>query len=103
MNAKDLNKIYKASEEVVAREIAGEFILVPLSGGIAEMNEDIFTLNETGKAIWDKLDGKKTLQEISEELNSEFSSSSEELTEDLLGFTAALLGKKMLLEIKDNG
>ena len=46
----DINAAYKASEEVVAREIEGELIIVPLTSGIGDMEDELFTLNETGRA-----------------------------------------------------
>ena len=60
----DINAAYKASEEVVAREIEGELMIVPLTSGIGDMEDELFTLNETGRAIWSKLDGNKTLKAI---------------------------------------
>ena len=47
--------VYKPSDDVVAREIEGEIIIVPLVAGIGDIEDELFTLNETGKAIWDKL------------------------------------------------
>ena len=60
----DLNGFYVPSEDVVAREVQGEFIIIPITSGIGDLEDEIFTLNETGKAVWDKLDGKKSLKNI---------------------------------------
>lgn len=38
---------------------------------------EIFSLNETGRAIRDKLDGKRSLKEIVDSLASEFEGSAE--------------------------
>ena len=56
-----LEDVYKPSDDVVAREIEGEIIIVPLVAGIGDMEDELFTLNDTGKAIWDTLDRRRGL------------------------------------------
>ena len=51
MSNNDLEKIYSPSEDIVAREIEGELIIVPLVAGIGDMEDELFTMNDTGKAI----------------------------------------------------
>ena len=36
------------------------------------MEDELYTLNETGKAIWDRLDGRKKLKDVLAELSAEF-------------------------------
>jgi hypothetical protein len=98
----NLNGTYKPSEEIVAREVQGEFIIIPLTGGVGNLEDELFSLNQTGKAIWDKLNGKKTLKEISAELAKEYASSGAKVEKDVLGITAELLKRKMLVEAKKN-
>jgi len=64
--------VYGPSDDVVAREIEGEIIIVPLVAGIGDIEDELFTLNETGKAIWDKLDGQRSLADVVAELTPEF-------------------------------
>ena len=47
------------SEDVVARLIEGDLIIVPLTAGIGDADDELYTLNETGKAVWQTLDGKR--------------------------------------------
>jgi hypothetical protein len=47
----ELSKIYEPSEDIVARVIEGELIIVPLVAGIGDLEDELFTLNETGRAI----------------------------------------------------
>ena len=54
-----LDLIYVPSEDVVARIIEDEIIIVPLVAGIGDADEELYTMNETGRAIWQRLDGKK--------------------------------------------
>ncbi len=66
------NTIYAVSDDVVAREIEGEIIIVPLVAGIGDLEDELFTLNETGKAIWELLDGRRSLQEVARELSEKY-------------------------------
>lgn len=88
------------SENVVVREIQGELIIVPITSGIGDLEDEIFTLNETGRAIWNKLDGKKNLRDVVDSLLAEFETSREEIEKDVLGLIKELLKRKMLIEFK---
>jgi hypothetical protein len=88
------------SEDVVAREIEGDLIIVPLVAGIGDTNDELYTLNETGKAIWKKLDGQRSLEKISKELIEEFSSPAEEIKADVLGFATEMVQRR-ILEVKN--
>ena len=94
----NLDSIYIPSQDVVAREIEGEIIIVPVSAGIGDMDDELYTLNETGKAIWQRLNGKKNLRKIAEELSEEFESTLNEIEKDVTGFVEELLKRKMLVE-----
>lgn len=95
-----LNKIYIQSEEnVVTRQIAGEFLLIPIIAGVGDLEDAIFTLNETGKIIWEKLNGEKTLREIVKELSFEYNASPKKITKEVVGFLKELLKKKMIEEV----
>ena len=96
----DINKVYKISEDVVAREIQGEFIIIPITSGIGDLEDEIFTLNETGRAIWDKIDSKRSLKEVADCLSSEFCVSGDEIEKDVLGLGEELLKRRMLIEVK---
>lgn len=91
-----LEKIYVPAEDIVAREIEGEIIIVPLVSGIGDMEDELYTLNETGQAIWKLLDGKKGLKEPAAELTEEFEG--EEIIHDVVGFVTELVSKRILVE-----
>jgi len=95
-----LKSVYAPSENVVARDIQGEFIIIPITSGIGDLEDEIFTLNDTGKAIWDRMDGKKSLKDISKDLSPDFKEDIKEIEKDVLGFTQELFKRKMLVEVK---
>jgi hypothetical protein len=95
----DLDASYVPSEDIVAREIEGELIIVPLVSGIGNMEDELFTLNETGKTIWNKLDSQKSLRDIVEELSTEFEDQGGEIEKDVIGLVGELLKRRMVVEV----
>ncbi len=93
-----LEKIYKPSEDVVARDIHGEFIVIPITSGIGDLEDAIFSLNETGRAIWGKLGGKKSLKNIAAELSRDFEAPIEVIENGCLGLLTELLKRRMVVE-----
>ena len=93
-----LDSIYFLSPDVVARDIDGELIIVPLTSGIGDFDDEIFTLNETGCAIWRSLDGKKSLKEVAQSLEMEFVATPGEIETDVVGLVKELAKRKMVVE-----
>jgi hypothetical protein len=94
-----LDSIYAPSEDVVVRLIEGELIIVPLVSGIGDFEDELFTLNETGKAIWDHLDGKKTLREVVNILSREYVDPAGEIETDVLGLLEELQRRSMVVGV----
>jgi Coenzyme PQQ synthesis protein D (PqqD) len=94
-----IDRAYKLSVDVVARDVQGELIIIPITSGVGGQEDEIFTLNETGRAIWDKLDGKRALKDIIKDLNSEFKGKQEDIQKDVLGIADALLKKKIIVGV----
>ncbi|MEA5114515.1 MAG: PqqD family protein [Geobacteraceae bacterium] len=92
-----LDQVYVPSEDIVARVIEGELIIVPLVSGIGDMDDELFTLNETGRAIWSRLDGENSLKEIAAELAAEYGTAPGVVEQDVLGLVAELLRRKMVI------
>ena len=96
----ELDVAYIPSEDIVAREIEGELIIVPLVSGIGDLDDELFTLNETGRAIWDRLDGQKSLREIVEELSTDYGDPGGKIEKDVIGLVGELLKRRMVVEVK---
>ena len=102
MTQLNLNVVCVPSEDVVAREIEGEIVIVPLTAGIGDTDDELYTLNETGQAIWRKLDGVRTLGAVVEALALEFTSPRVDIEKDVLEF-ASELTRRRILAITDEG
>jgi hypothetical protein len=94
-----MESAYVPSDDVVAREIEGELIIVPLMAGIGDMEDALFTLNETGRAIWDRLDGDKSLHEITDDLAAAYDSPRAEIERDVLGLVEELVRRRIVVEV----
>jgi Coenzyme PQQ synthesis protein D (PqqD) len=92
-----LDVVYVLSGDIVAREIEGEVIIVPLVAGIGDMEDELYTLNETGKAVWDKLDGERTLATIVAALTAEYSGERDEIQRDVVGLVGELLKRRIVV------
>ena len=93
-----LDSVFVPSKDVVARDIEGELIIVPLASGIGDAEDEIYALNETGRMIWVSLDGRK-LREVIEALEVEFESKPGEIETDVLGLVTELTKRKMLAAV----
>jgi len=91
-----LDSVLIPSENVVARVIEGEMIIIPLTAGIGEDQDELYSLNETGQAIWQALDGKKSLRQLLSEIAQEYEVDEAEMEKDVLGLANELLQRKMI-------
>jgi len=80
-----LKSVLSHSLSVVTRKTGNEYVLVPVSNNIADMNS-VYTLNETGAFIWEQINGEKSVEEIINELTREFEIDYETASDDVLSF-----------------
>lgn len=66
-----LKSFYDLKSKFVAREVGDELIIVPLSGNVAQMNE-LFTLNETARFIWENITENNTVQDLEDLMTASF-------------------------------
>jgi hypothetical protein len=80
-----LKSIISQSSSIVTRKTGNEYVLVPITDNIADMNS-VYTLNETGAFIWEQLDGKRDLEEIIIALTNEYDIDRKTAESDVLSF-----------------
>lgn len=78
-------KIYRKKENLVARKIGEEYILVPIINSIAEMDR-LYTLNEVGSFIWEQIDGQNSINDIIYSVTSQFEVNEMIAREDVIDF-----------------
>lgn len=91
-----LDGAYALSPAIAAKELEGEIVIVPAGTGAIE--DALYALNNTAKALWGHFDGSRTLKDIADDLLSQFEASPSEIEKDVRDFAEELLRKHMLVE-----
>lgn len=91
------DSLCRPSEDIVARDIEGELIIIPLTAGIGDMEDDLFTLNETGRVIWERLDGVRSLHQISHEISETYAGNILDIERDVIGLVTELVRRKIVV------
>ena len=92
-----LEQVYSVSEDVVVREIEDEIIIIPIVSGIGDMEDELYSMNPTGKAILQNIDGERTLEQIAHDLSAAYDAPIDEITGDVLGLVGELVKRRMLI------
>jgi transcription antitermination factor NusG len=82
--------VVRKNENIAFRKIAEEYILVPISRSIADVNS-IYSLNEIGGFIWGLLNGRRSVEEVCNEIVREYDVNSDEAREDVEVFLQQLV------------
>ena len=90
--------IYSKAEDFVERQVAGECLLVPIRRVLTEANS-IYVLNDTGAALWSRIDGARSVQEIEQDFSEEYDVAAEQLRQDFETFLADLLSIRAIHEV----
>lgn len=81
-----------ASDDVVAREVGGEMVLLDLASGT------YFGLNEVGGRIWQLIDEQsRSVEDICDIIEAEFEVSREQLEGDIAALINDLLERNLLI------
>jgi hypothetical protein len=80
---------YARREDVLLRVVAGEQILVPIRNNVAQM-QSIFALTGIGAAVWNLLDGVRTLDGVLSAILEQYDIGEEQARNDLQAFVAQL-------------
>lgn len=90
-----MDSIVKKNENIVFRKIQNEFMLVPVVASAADV-ESIFNLNETGAAVWERIDGIKKISDIIEDIKSEYESEDRKIEDDIMAFVIEMTDAKLI-------
>ena len=81
----DLKSVPLRSPSVVTRKTGNEYVLVPVTNNIADMNS-VYTLNETGAFLWELIDGENKIEDMVEAVIREYDIDEEAATADVFEF-----------------
>ncbi len=80
---------FQVAGDHATRKIGDETIVVPVRAHVADL-ESIYTFNEVGSAIWERLDGERSVSDIARSLADEFDVSEETALADVRRLLAVL-------------
>jgi hypothetical protein len=66
-----MNRIYRKKPDIISRNIAGQAILVPVRGKVADMQR-IFMLNSVAEFVWEQLSGEIPVNRICRRVEENF-------------------------------
>ena len=89
---------YARADDVVMRRIAGETILVPVKGTLADLQR-VFVLEGVGDFVWEQLDGARTVVDLQQAIAATYAMGPANPTPDIEVFlneleTAGLVHRK---------
>lgn len=85
-----MEKIPKKNPDIIWKNVKGEIILLnPVSG-------KYYGLNKVGCAFWEKVDGKRSLSEITSLLLEDFNVEKERLVKDIEDLMKTLTGNNLV-------
>jgi len=93
------DSFYAASEDVVARKIENEIILIPIDMDFRDKENQLYTLNSAAQVIWKRLNKGKSLRDITADLTAEFSAPAKVIEKDVIALVKELLKRKLLVMV----
>ena len=90
-----MSEILKKRNNIVSRKVAGDSLLIPIRGRLADMQR-IFAVDSVGEFVWDHIDGRNTLAQILDAVAEEFEVDRATAREDLLAFIKSLRRTELL-------
>jgi len=81
--------VYQKDDGVISRQVAGESLLVPVRGNLADLQR-IFTLNGVGEFIWNALDGSHELGKVKADVTREFEVTDDQAGKDIIEFISLM-------------
>ena len=91
---------YARNPDFVFRKIADEMILVPVRA-TGKGTGSVYTLNEVGAAVWNLLDGTRTVEEVRDRIVEQFEVTPDVAEGDVRAFVGQLADVQAVLPVED--
>lgn len=86
------------NQDVVARQIEGEVIIVPIRRGVGDMNS-LYTLNSVGSVLWEFMAQEHSLTEMVARVCDEFEVTTSQANNDIQAFLDSMLEEKLIQSV----
>ncbi len=88
----------KPGAGVVLRRVAGESLLIPVRGELADLHS-LYVLDGVAEHVWKRLDGTASVEKISASIADEYQRTPEEIQADCFEFLSGLLDAGLVEEV----
>src|SRR5882724_546933 len=86
---------FERSQNQVSRNVAGETLIVPVRGGVGDL-DSIYMLRQVAQAVWQMLGEDKTVAEMVAGVQAEFDVDHDRAAKDMKRFLAELLDEGLI-------
>jgi len=94
-NASDRKKKFERSQDLVSRSVAGETLIVPVRGGVGDLNS-IYTLRNVSQLIWQLIGEGLSFGEMLDRIMLEYEVTVEQAEQDLDHFLEEMMKEKLI-------
>jgi hypothetical protein len=96
----DPTAVYAHSDQMAAKAIDDEFIIVPVTRGSPRPAAPVFLLNETGREVWERLNGRTKLGQVVDDLVNHYNTATpEEIRQDVWQLVKELSDRDILIKL----
>lgn len=88
--------VFRKQHDIVHRTIAGEALLVPIRGELADMQR-IYSLNPVADFIWERIDGAATVAAIADAVIDGFETDADGALQDTHALIAELAAAGLIV------
>jgi len=89
---------YLRSSRVVSRVIANETLVVPIRGGVGDL-DSIFSFNPLGSDLWTLLEKSSSLEEMTSWVTEHYDVTQERALADIQDFVGELVGAGLVTSV----
>jgi hypothetical protein len=100
VDVRQVSRERNGNREFVTRQIADETIIVPVVGGVGDLDA-IFTLNDVGACIWRLTDQPTTVSAIAEAISRTFDVPADRAEQDVVEFLGKLAEAGLVRPLSD--
>lgn len=95
-----LDKSFVKDDNLMARNIAGETLIVPIRNSIGDLNS-IYTLNEVGALIWQMIDERTRVNQIVEAVSAEYDVTADEAAQDVIELLDSMKAEGLIRPVEE--
>lgn len=96
--------VFNKSDQVTARQIEDEFIIVSITPKNERRSDEVFFLNETGRELWENLNGESNINQLIDGITGQYETDChEQIRRDVFDLIEDLLSHNIIVRVKKEG